>query len=164
MQWPIPTFPHSAAALPHSAPVTAAPSPFFSLLLLSFLYENEMGHSAVVAFQHCPHADIPLHNQCLDAISVQAVASECAGTCLHLRFTIVVFVMYLSYQQDASRHLQKCSCCFSFLLGSTSSHGHLKRNKNNHKFFSSTFRTIQNKGINVIQNQWNACSPQGPSL
>lgn len=33
-----------------------------------------MGHSAAAAFQHYPHADIPLHKQCLIALSLQVCA------------------------------------------------------------------------------------------
>lgn len=56
-------------ASPRSATLTAT-TPLFSLLVLLFfsLWQNEMGYSAAAAFQHHPHADIPLHKQCLIAV------------------------------------------------------------------------------------------------
>lgn len=42
--------------------------PFLITFTLFSLWKNEMGHSAAAAFQHYPHADIPLHKPCLSAV------------------------------------------------------------------------------------------------
>lgn len=56
-----------AAAPSHSATLTPPHLPFLITFTLFSFWQNEMGHSAAAAFQHSPHADIPLHKQRLIA-------------------------------------------------------------------------------------------------
>lgn len=78
--------------------------PFLITFALFSLWQNEMGHSAASAFQHHPHADIPLHKQFLTAVFVQ----EClcvrvrACMCVHIFvfFNLTLYCLAQSYQHS----------------------------------------------------------------
>lgn len=66
-----------ATAPPHIATPHRFHPPFLITFTLFSLWQNEMGHSAVAAFQHSLCAEIPLHKQCLIAVHVEVCVHVC---------------------------------------------------------------------------------------
>lgn len=84
---PLATAPHALSHPLHCHP------PFLITFTLFSLWQNEMGHSAASAFQRSPHADIPLHKQSLNAVSVRM----CVRVYVFVFFALVLCFVAQSY-------------------------------------------------------------------
>lgn len=150
LQWPISSL-SSCGVVPAAPTHITTPHcchpPFFITFTLFFCLANEMGHSAIAAFQHSHHAETPLHKHCLIAVSVQACILECVCICVYVFISPWSSVVLPAGSCWSVFQGFKLNCCFN--PDDFSRQRHLKNKQKNNpqpdKFPGSAFTCNQIK-------------------